>query len=572
MNTSSKIHFKVRIQNPSLNYLDISLIYFQKTKTKKYHLPNWTPGSYFIRNYSTHLHLIHALNQKKQKLNLTQKSLTSWEISSNKIQIHLNYKIYSFENSVRTNFLDTEFAFINPASSFLYPEDELDSEISIEFELNDHFKYIYSSLKKKKNILYADNFDELFDSPIQLSNKKSYFFNTKTTEHEILIEGELRDSIREKLIKDLKLITEFENDLMKISPNQKYLFILHLIPNSYGGLEHSKSSVNSFDPTLLHDNFEYKKLLGLLAHEYFHLWNIKRIRPIALGPFDYQNPNYTNELWIAEGITSFYDNYILLQTNIYSNLDYLEEINSDYARLENNSGELFMSLENSSFTAWNKFYLPNSNSINTGISYYTKGSILVFCMYIYILYQSNGKISFTEILIYLYNEFYIKKKRGFTKQEFFNAAKKLTGLDLLVEFDKYLIDKIRIPINSYLNLIGLERIDTSSKKDFGFDIEERKGKFYISKIYKHLPIKDSDINLNDELISINQFRYSKDKEEFIKSEMENNSEVDIILSRRGKILFTKLKTTIHTNFRIILSTDVTENTKKLRDTFFGKET
>ncbi len=572
MATKSLVQFKIRIESPQLNYLNISLIYDSKLKFKNFLLPNWTPGSYLIRNYSTNLFGIDAFDQKKQKLILTQKNTSCWQVVTNSKQVHINYKIYSFENSVRTNFLDSEFSFINPPSTFLYPENELNSKVSIEFELNNYFKYIYTSLKQKKNILYAESFDELFDSPIQLSNKKSYFFKTKETEHEILIEGDLKETTRENLINDLKLITEYENKLMKISPNKKYLFILHLIPNTYGGLEHSSSSVNSFDPTILYNNFEYKKLLGLLAHEYFHLWNIKRIRPIAYGPFDYQNPNYSKELWIAEGITSFYDNFILLKTNLITSSDYLDEINSDFARLEDHLGEELMSLESSSFTTWNKFYVPNPNSINTGISYYTKGAILVFCMYISILSQTNGKKSFTEILIYLYKEFYQKKKRGFTKSEFFYSAEKVTGVDLLKEFDKYLTNEIRIPNQHYLNLIGLERVEINSKKDFGFDIEERRGRFYISKIYKQLPIKDSNINLNDELISINNYRYSKEKDEFIKSEILNNSEVELILSRRGKIITTKLKTSIHKNYRIIFIDDVSEKAKVLRDIFFQKET
>ena len=541
-----------------------------KTKSQIFNLPTWSPGSYLIRDYSTHIHDFSVTDLDGKSLSFEKINLSAWKIYSNDKIIKIFYKVYAFEQTVRTNFLDSEYGFINPPSTFLYPENNLHASVELEFQLNVNFNFIYTSLQKSKDTFLAQDFDTLYDSPIQLSNRKSIPFIASNCKHEIIIEADTLPSFQKKLIRDLIKIIEFEIDLMKTNPNKKYLFILHLNPGSYGGLEHAQSSVNTFDPHKLHDEFEYQKLLGLLAHEYFHLWNAKRIRPFELNPFDYQNPNLTNELWIVEGITSFYDNYIMMRTHFFTPEDYLHEISLDYNRLENSEGELSMSLEESSFTAWNKFYKQSANSHNTGISYYVKGSILVLCMYIFILKNSAAKHDFTEILIALYDSYYEKENRGFTKDEFFETAKKITGLDLKKEFDKYLSKPIRIPINDYLGFLGIKRISTQTKNDLGFDLESKSGKYYISKIYKQLTVKDTDINLQDELISINNIRYESDKVEFIKARLKKNSVIKLILSRRGKIIQRNLKMNTFKNHKIVLEKTEDINILKLRKAFFDE--
>jgi predicted metalloprotease with PDZ domain len=570
LKSKSKYKFIVEISKPNLNYYTICLISSVKTKSQIFNLPTWSPGSYLIRDYSTHIHDFFVTDLIGNSVSFVKINLSSWKIFSNQKEIKIHYKVYAFEQTVRTNFLDTEYGFINPPSTFLYPDNNLQVPVELEFQLNSNFNFIYTALEKNKDIFFAQDFDTLYDSPIQLSNRKSIPFIASTCKHEIIIEGDILLSLQKKLIGDLIKIIEFEIDLMKINPNQYYLFILHLNPGSYGGLEHAQSSVNTFDPHKLHDEFEYLKLLGLLAHEYFHLWNAKRIRPIELNPFDYQNPNLTNELWIVEGITSFYDNYIMLRTNFFNKEDYLHEISLDYNRLENSEGELSMSLEESSFTAWNKFYKQSANSHNTGISYYVKGSILVLCMVIFILKKTSAKHNFTEILIALYEKFYIQQNRGFTKKEFFETAKSVTGLDLKKEFDSYLTEKIRIPLNNYLAYLGVKRISTLSKNDLGFDLENKSGKYYISKIYKQLKVKDTDINLQDELISINNIRYESDKIEFIKARIKKNSVIKLILSRRGKIIQRNLKMNTFKNHKIVLEKTEDVNILQLRKAFFGE--
>jgi len=567
----SHLHYKVVISEPHLNYFNVELTVKLKQSVVLFHLPTWTPGSYLIRDYAGHLHNFSVTNMNGVPIEWRQTQLSTWEVKSDGKPFLIKYRVYSFENSVRTNFLDSEYGFINPPSLFLFPENYLDNKIEVLCETNGHFKYIYSSLERKENLLLAANFDLLYDSPIQFSNRESVSFESGNCQHEVLLEGEISNQTKANLVSDLKKITDYETKLFGVNPNKYYLFIINLTDSNYGGLEHSASSVNAFDPSKLHEKAEYAKLLGLLAHEYFHLWNVKRIRPIELLPFDYLTPNLTRELWIAEGITSFYDNYILHQCNFFSTEEYLAEILSDINRLEDSAGDENMSLEDSSFTAWTKFYKQQANSHNTGISYYIKGSILVLCMNIYILKNTDCKFSFIDILKAVYHKFYIKKSRGFTKQEFFDTAKEVTGINLLDKFEKYISDTVRIPVFDFLEEIGVKKEELNSKISFGFETKERDGRFLITKIYQHKSAGKTDINLQDELIAINGQRVNRDILDSVKASLETGDEITLLLSRKNRIIQRNLKCETVKTYRLVIDNVPSEKILKLRKAFLGSK-
>ena len=565
------IHYKIIIVEPHLNYFHIEITVKLKQDRILFHLPTWSPGSYLIRDYAGHLHNFSANSLTGKPISWEQTGLSSWLILNEGRPFTVKYKVYSFEPSVRTNFLDTEYGFANPPSLFLYPEGYLDQRIEISYETNSHFKYIYSSLERRENLFFAANFDELYDSPIQFSNRESTSFESGNCQHEVLLEGEIPKQIRANLLADLKKITDYETSLFGVNPNKYYLFIINLTENAYGGLEHAASSVNAFDPAKLHEKSDYAKLLGLLAHEYFHLWNVKRIRPIELLPYNYLQPNLTKELWIAEGITSFYDNYILHQCNFFSTDEYLAEILIDINRLEESAGDENMSLEDSSFTAWTKFYKQQANSHNTGISYYVKGAILVLCMNIYILKNSDCKFSFIDILKSVYHKYYVKKNRGFTKQEFFSTAEEVTGINLLDKFEKYISDIVRIPVFDFLEEVGIKKEEKSSSISFGFETKERDGKFLITKIYQHKNAGKIDINLHDELIAINGQRVNRDIIDSIKSSLETGEEVTLLLARKNRIIERILKCELSKTYRLVVDNVPSEKILKLRKAFLGNK-
>ncbi|MCB1193107.1 MAG: M61 family metallopeptidase [Leptospiraceae bacterium] len=568
------IHYKIKIQQPHLHYYHVELKMKVKAEKIVLTMPSWSPGSYVIRNYSGLLHKFEACLENGKAVPWKELNLEQWEILSKGKTIKISYLVYSFEHSVRSNFLDTEYGFINPPALFLYPQDDIfRANVEIELETSPFFKYVYSPLpKNKKGNFVAKDFDELYDSPFQISNQKSMVFESQGCSHEIIIEGRKYPDIEENLISDLKKIISFETKLMGDMPNKYYLFILNLTENIYGGLEHSACSVNSFDPMKLTLKEEYTKLMGLLAHEYFHLWNIKRIRPIALGPFDYTSPNLTRDLWMAEGITSFYDNYTLLKTKVYTPEEYLEEIKNDWSKLERVCGEDWMSMEESSFTAWNKFYKQNSNSHNTGISYYTKGAILTLCMDLFIRKRTDCKKSFIDIMRLLYKKYYISLNRGFTKEEFFQTSTEATNVDLAKEFDIYLTKRKTIPLMDYLQIIGVQIIESEIASDLSFSTKTVSGKEVICKIYEHKNAGLVDINLNDELIAIDGYRINAQNLESVKKQIKPNVDVQLLLARRGIIIQRTIKSeTTFMKKKLQFMKDIDEETLKFRKNFFEGE-
>jgi len=566
--------FLIKIHDLHKHYYEVELSIESEREEIYLALPAWTPGSYMIRDYSTHLHRFGVVNsQTKESISWEQVDLNRWKILTDKKSVTVSYIIYAFEDyTVRTNYLDVEFGFINPPGFFLYPEERLSQPVDIQFQVSEIFSNVFTSLPKNNTLhsFHANDFDELFDSPFHITNKNSVFFEAGSCEHELLIEGDVSYSFKEKLANDLKLITSTEIAWMGNSPNPYYLFVLNLSQNAYGGLEHRASSINFFSPDGIHDGEEYKRLLELLAHEYFHLWNIKRIRPIALGPFDYQKPNLTKELWIAEGITSFYDIYFLYLSGFITKEDYLTRVQTDIFALDETNAEDWMSLEESSFTAWNKFYKRNGNSHNINISYYTKGGVLVLCMELYIRKETAGLNSFQSIMQALYKKYHIEKQRGFTKQEFFDIAFEVTGVDLKLEFDIYLTKPIRIPVEEYLKWIGIFRTDSDFGSDLGFRVKEKNGNVFVQKILHGKDTTTPDIQLEDEIIAINGKRMTYSGFQKLEKLFQPKEKILILLSRYGKTKEIILEVGgSYKSKKLSFSAIVPPEIKQIQNSFFG---
>lgn len=531
-----RIQFIVNPRDTTNHYYHVTMKWVAVNDATQLVMPSWTPGSYMIRDYARHVHGFQASQPWEQT------GLSEWTIQG-KGEIQVDYKVYAYDDlTVRTNYLDEDFGFINPCGLFFYPRGEEKSNIVVHFDLGGVFPRVVTALPGQDEVHFeARDYDHLFDSPFLITHAKPWSFESSGTKYDVLVEGSLTGAQADQLLADLQIITEKQADMMGGNPNSYYLFVLILLEGGYGGLEHADSSINIFDPNKMSDPKEYKKLLELLSHEYFHLWNVKRIRPLALGPFDYENPNLTRELWIAEGITSFYDAYILLQTGHLSEEEYLEKIYEDILILEDNLGEENMSLEESSLTAWNKFYKRTPNSHNTGISYYTKGAILVLCMQIRILLETNGKKDFTLVMRELYNRFYLNLGRGFSKQEFFDVAQDVTGLDLRPEFESYLFYPRRIPVYDYLAYLGVEKVEEQAVADLGFTCKESPSGLTIQKIYESKIDPHAGLYLGDEILGLDgqRIRTNVQLTELTKK-MNPGKKVELAFSRKNKIRSTEL--------------------------------
>ncbi len=532
-----EIRFHIRPE-PASHYYYVEMEWATDQEVSEVFLPAWTPGSYMIRDYSKHLHSLHC-NHPWEQIDLSR-----WKVKCKPgSDIKLSYCIYAFEElTVRTNHLEEEFGLIQPTALFLCPDGWKNAQIQIYFD-TEIFTKIYSQLRKNSPFLFiAEDYNTLYDSPFFLTNLSSEIFTVAGLPHEIVIQGTIPFGVKKQLIDDLTLILERETLAMGGNPNSYYLFVLILVDGAYGGLEHLASSVNIFNGNKLSDPREYKKLLELLSHEYYHIWNGKRIRPFPLQTFDYERPNLTHELWITEGITSFYDAHFLLATGILSESEYLEKVSEDYFSLLDNTGEEIMSLEESSFTAWNKLYKRTKNSLNTSVSYYTKGSILALCMNVRILEKTKGKLSLIHVMRKLYEEYCQKPEKGFTKEDFFRISRNVSGFDIYGEFCDYLEKPVRIPLPNYLSLMGIEYFEKEEIGKLGISLKEEYGSLYVDRLQRKYLSKDLNLYLGDEVLAFNRQRVRsvREWEEKIQN-THPDEDVEILLSRRGKIYTVKEK-------------------------------
>lgn len=567
------LNYSVTILDLEKHYFFVELEIISSSSEITLVLPNWTPGSYMIRDYSTHIHKMTAVNSRTNEvLEIEMVDLNQWKVINPSGEVKVSYTVYAFEDyTVRTNYLTNEFGFISPPAFFFYPKGELSNSVKINFLCDPVFPFVFSSLKRmgNSNQFLAEDFDELYDSPFHLSKVNSIFFEVGPTLHELVVEGDVNFSFKEKLAEDLKKITAKQIEWMKESPNPYYLFVVNLSIPAYGGLEHRASSINFFNAELLSDEKEYSKLLELLSHEYFHLWNIKRIRPINLGPFDYEKPNLTRELWIAEGVTSFYDNFFLLQSGFLTPDEYLQRLESDIFSLEESTGENWMSLEESSFTAWTKYYKRNANSHNVTVSYYTKGAVLTLCLNLYLIKHSKERKSLRDVYHKLNDVFVKEKKRGFTKQEFFETILSVTGVDLRPEFLQYIEKPKRLPVEDFLSFIGIKKIQSEPIGDFGFRTKEKEGNLIVHRI-THSEINSKiEIQLEDEIIAINGKRINSSSFSKFEKQILPNETYHLLISRNGKIKEIMMKANMSFKVKkLVFSESITEETKMLQTHFF----
>jgi predicted metalloprotease with PDZ domain len=349
----------------------------------------------------------------------------------------------------------------------------------------------------------------------------------------------------EELQRDMTRIVTAANDVFGgVNPNKNYTFIIHNVINGQGGLEHANSTVLSVNRWTYGSN--YNDFLSLVAHEYFHLWNVKRIRPIELGPFNYDEENYTSLLWVMEGFTSYYDELLMVRAGYYSKEDYLRKLQSTINYVEGTPGSRVQPVAHSSFDAWIKGYRPNENSSNTGMTYYSRGAMLASLLDAMIIDKFNAQKCLDHFLRYLYDEFYIKKQRGFTEAEFKKALETFLGQNMDDFFAKY-VNGTEIPdFNSVYSKVGVKATYTGKPMaSFGASFSQDNGKCIVKSIRSGGAAEDAGISVGDEIIACNGLRVDQTTlENFISSLIEGEY-LELIVSREEIILNLQVKMTAY---------------------------
>jgi predicted metalloprotease with PDZ domain len=440
---------------------------------------------------------------------------------------------------VRTSFVDDSHAYFNGTSIFMYVDDLKQKNGKVKFVPHANFKKIATALTQdgdKWNYTFP-NYDILVDNPIEIGNHEEFEFTAAGTLHKVAMYGKGNYDI-ETLKTDMAKVCQEATNVFGVNPNKEYTFIIHNLTRGSGGLEHLSSTTLEVN-RWTYKGAAYKGFLSLVAHEYFHLWNVKRVRPIALGPFDYENENYTHLLWVMEGFTSYYENLVLYRAGILTGDELINKMKSKISYVETSPGGKVQSATDASFNAWIKAYRPHENSGNTTVSYYSKGATLALMLEFEIINNTNGKKSLDDVMQYLYNEYFIKQKRGFTNDEFQKAVEKIASKSLDIFFKN--------------NIFKPETVDYAKRFDYlGFDFKTtprvattptlgaRMSGNKISGITAGSTAHEGALNVNDEIIAINGYRINGTLSKLL-SQYKIGDNIDVMISRDNLIKTLKIK-------------------------------
>jgi predicted metalloprotease with PDZ domain len=542
---SQTISYKLSTPEPTTHYYHVEMEFSGfKEKQLKFKLPVWAPGSYMVREFSKHVNLVKAKDENGKTLKVKKTDKNTWIVDVDKAKkVTLNYEVYAFDLTVRTSFLDHTHGYVNGTSVFMYVDGykQLGGDLTV---LPHHtFADVASSLKPAAEgftgdgvfAFRFDDYDQLADCPIEIGNHEKFDFMAAGIKHRVVIYGEGNHDV-ERMKVDMAKIVNVTTAVFGFNPNQDYLFIIHNTENGGGGLEHMNSTtlnVRRFS----YGGAGYLGFLSLVAHEYFHLWNVKRLRPFELGPFDYDKENYTSLLWVMEGFTSYYDELLLRRAGFYSKEQYLKTLFNTINSVENQPGNKIQPVAHASFDAWIKLYYPNENSYNSTISYYSKGQLIGAVIDAMIIASSDGIKSLDDFMALLYHKYYIKAKRGFKEEEFKKDLETFIGKNLDAFFDECIWGTKELDYVGAFAAIGVQVIKQESLEPFfGTSLSESNGKLTVRRVQSGSAAEKAGISANDEIIAINGFRTSQTGFNNFIGSIQVGESFDIMISRDGKIM------------------------------------
>lgn len=464
--------YTVSIPNPTTHSYTIELQSSGwQQDTVQFKMPKWMPGYYQIMDYANDVSDIQAKNEKGKALPLKKINENTWELTGVKDQIFsIEYNIKTSKQFVANSYVDADHAYLIPGNSFLYVDGFLSSPVTIMIINNASWKNIATGLEKVDNNAtkyMASNFDILYDSPFLLGNLEELpSFEVGNKEH-YFIGYTIGTFDKTSFIKKLQAIVTSASEIIGDIPYKNYTFIA--IGPGRGGIEHLNNTTISFDGNQLDTEQKMNKMMNFLAHEYFHHYNVKRIRPFEVGPFDYDNGSKTNLLWVSEGLSVYYEYLVVKRAGLSSEKILFENFESNINTVENNPGRFHQSLVQASYNTWKDGpFGAQGDEKGKTISYYQKGPVVGLLLDFAIRNATKNEKSLDNVMQFLYWEYYKKKERGFTDAEFRQACETIAETSLAPVFE-YVYTTKELDYATYLNYAGLELIDSSDtdqKKKF----------------------------------------------------------------------------------------------------------
>lgn len=498
------IDYTLSMPNPSSHFFDVK-IEFSGLKDERLDLvlPIWRPGRYFIFDFASGVQEFKVFGKGKNILKWKKKDKCTWHIEAGiNSKVTVYYKVYANEFALRTRGLDQQHAFVNAAAVFMYVQKYRHNKLKLKvIPFNGwHITTGLENFKNEKCVFVSPDFDYLADCPLEIGNQKDYIFDVEGREHVISIFGEAEYDI-DKIKDDISLIIKKNYEFWGSVPYNRYVFLVHCTPKSGGGTEHMNSTVLGVKPDAFSDEKSYKNFLRLVSHEFFHTWNVKQLRPKGITPYDYTKENYLEELWIAEGGTSYYDSLMLCRTGQLGQEDIFNEITRTVEDDRKRPGNLIQSLAESSFDAWIKFWKGTEQGYASETDYYKKGADVSLILDLEIRKKSSNKYSLDDVFKTMYQKFPLGK--GYTNNDFIKVCEKFAGTTLNRFFRRYLWGTEPINWEKFLSYAGLELlVDKEFFPVLGIELNNVDGRAVIGEILTDSAAEKTGLSAGDEIIAI----------------------------------------------------------------------
>ncbi|MBI1806384.1 MAG: M61 family metallopeptidase [Ignavibacteria bacterium] len=503
------IHYSLSMSKPSTHLLEVEIKYDGipgGEEALDVLLPVWRPGRYLVLDFASGVQEFSASDAKGNPLRWHKAEKSMWRVEARgSASVTVRYKIFANEFNQRTRGLNDQHAFVDGAAVFMYVEKFRHLPLTVTIHPYKEW-HVTTGLEGSGNMFAAPNYDYLVDCPIEIGKQKDFTFEVDGVPHVLTIFGEGNWNA-DTLIRDLSKIVKIEKEFWGGFPYKRYVFLLHCTPSSGGGTEHINSTIMGSRPFIFKNPDSYRGFLGLVSHEYFHTWNVKQLRPKGIHPYDYMKENYSRELWIAEGTTSYYDDLLLMRAGFKTAEKYLEGIAVAVQGDQQRPGNTVQPLAEASFDAWVKYWRGTEQSFNSESDYYGKGANVSLVLDLEIRQRTVNKHSLDDVLRAMYKRFPLSGP-GYTLEDFKSVAEEFVGGSLQQFFDRYVQGVQSLPWEESLLCAGLQLLpkDSTVRAWIGLSTSDIGEKTRITRVTAGSPAYIAGLDIGDEVLALDGIR------------------------------------------------------------------
>ena len=585
------IVYTLRFPEATAHYMDVEMtLPTEGADELEIFMPTWTPGSYLVREYARNIISLSGSSSDGNRLEIVKTSKNRWHVQTNSSEtVAIRYRMFCREINVRNNWVESNFAVINGAPTFLTVVDDYQRPYEVAVELPSGWETTVSPLPSTgvANSYRAPDFDTLVDSPMIAGAPQVDSFEVDGVRHTLATIGGGGVWDNARAARNVQKVVEAQRTFWGGLPYDEPYVLFNVLNGSRGGLEHKQSMLMTGDRWYTSNRGGIRSWLSLVSHEFFHVWNGKRLRPVELGPFEYEHENYSPSLWIVEGLTSYYQHVLLARAGYHTHQKYLDALSGSIAGTEKTPGRFVQSLSSSSFDAWIKAYRRDENSINALFSYYSGGAVAGFLIDAKIQEISDGERSLDNVLSAAYERF--SGEIGYAESEFIALVGEIAGKDLTDWFERLVRQPNQFDYKHALDWYGLE-FETPMPPEskalpvegdpedlpkgwLGAGTKSSDGKLVISSVPNGTPAADAGLSVDDEIIAINGHRVDANGLKRITGLLGAGTQVDLLIARQGLIatIPARLGEEPTQTWKLKIKKDITEAQQARLDRWLGPE-